>query len=99
MRYNFNAYFKDFETDRRKDKTTWLMFDALIFGGGAGGLSCALILGSAKEKPFAMEKNIGSSTRYDCSRLYQLLIIKGLTDYIQPHPRAEKEKDLLCVEK
>lgn len=35
------------------------MFDALIIGGGAAGLSCALILGSAKEKPFAQDKKIG----------------------------------------
>lgn len=35
------------------------MFDALIIGGGAAGLSCALVLGSAYEKPFASNKNIG----------------------------------------
>ena len=28
------------------------MFDALIIGGGAAGLSCALVLGSAKEQSF-----------------------------------------------
>lgn len=35
------------------------MFDALIIGGGAAGLSCALILGSAKNKAFAQDKKIG----------------------------------------
>ena len=35
------------------------MFDALIIGGGAAGLSCALVLGSAKDKPFAQDKKIG----------------------------------------
>ncbi|MCB0445245.1 MAG: NAD(P)/FAD-dependent oxidoreductase [Gelidibacter sp.] len=35
------------------------MFDVLIVGGGASGLSCALILGSAKNKPFAADKQIG----------------------------------------
>ncbi len=34
-------------------------FDVLIFGGGAAGMSCALVLGSAKNKPFAADKNIG----------------------------------------
>lgn len=34
-------------------------FDVLIIGGGAAGLSCALILGSAKRKPFASDKKIG----------------------------------------
>jgi len=35
------------------------MFDALIIGGGASGLSCALILGSAKGKPYTEGKKIG----------------------------------------
>ena len=35
------------------------MFDVLILGGSAAGLSCALILGSAKGKPFAEGKRIG----------------------------------------
>lgn len=34
-------------------------FDVLIIGGGAAGMSCALVLGSAKSKPFAADKNIG----------------------------------------
>ena len=34
-------------------------FDALIIGGGASGLQCALVLGSAKNKPFAANKKIG----------------------------------------
>ncbi len=35
------------------------IFDVLIIGGGAAGMSCALILGSAKNKPFATNKKIG----------------------------------------
>lgn len=35
------------------------MYDTLIIGGGAAGMSCALVLGSAKPKPFAANKNIG----------------------------------------
>ena len=35
------------------------MFDVLIIGGGAAGLSCALVLGSAKNKEYAKDKNIG----------------------------------------
>ena len=34
-------------------------FDVLIIGGGAAGMSCALLLGSAKEKEFAKDKTIG----------------------------------------
>ena len=35
------------------------MFDVLIIGGGASGVSCALVLGSAKKKAFAIDKKIG----------------------------------------
>ena len=35
------------------------MFDALIIGGGAAGMSCALVLGSAQNKAFAKNKRIG----------------------------------------
>ena len=35
------------------------MFDVLIIGGGAAGMSCALVLGSAKNNPFATNKSIG----------------------------------------
>lgn len=34
-------------------------FDVLIIGGGAAGMSCALVLGSAKNKSFAVDKKIG----------------------------------------
>lgn len=34
-------------------------YNTLIIGGGAAGMSCALILGSAKSKPFAENKKIG----------------------------------------
>jgi thioredoxin reductase len=34
-------------------------YDVLIIGGGVAGMSCALVLGSAKFKPFAEDKKIG----------------------------------------
>jgi len=34
-------------------------FDVLIIGGGVAGMSAALVLGSAKNKPFAEDKKIG----------------------------------------
>ncbi|MDT0558172.1 FAD-dependent oxidoreductase [Ichthyenterobacterium sp. W332] len=34
-------------------------YDVLIIGGGAAGMSCALVLGSAVNKPFAENKKIG----------------------------------------
>ncbi len=34
-------------------------FDVLILGGSAAGMSCALVLGSAKNKPFAADKKVG----------------------------------------
>tara|TARA_R110002033_G_scaffold131564_1_gene171664 strand:- start:2923 stop:3528 length:606 start_codon:yes stop_codon:yes gene_type:complete len=48
-------------------------FDALIIGGGAAGLSCALVLGSAKNKPFAEGKRIGIITHQKTSHLQNAL--------------------------
>lgn len=45
------------------------MFDVLIIGGGVSGISCALILGSAKNKPFATDKKIGIITHQKASSL------------------------------
>ncbi|PQJ75434.1 FAD-dependent oxidoreductase [Polaribacter gangjinensis] len=36
-----------------------MIFDALIIGGGVSGMQCALVLGSANNKPFAQHKRIG----------------------------------------
>ncbi|MEN3323571.1 NAD(P)-binding domain-containing protein [Mariniflexile soesokkakense] len=49
------------------------MFDALIIGGGAAGLQCALILGSAKDKPFAENKHIGIIVHQKTSHLQTAL--------------------------
>ena len=35
------------------------VFDVLIIGGGVAGMSCALVLGSAKNKLFMQDKEIG----------------------------------------
>lgn len=45
------------------------MFDVLIIGGGVSGMSCALILGSAKDKPFASDKKIGIIAHQKASSL------------------------------
>ncbi len=49
------------------------MYDALIIGGGAAGMSCALVLGSAKGKPFAANKSIGIITHQKTSHLQTAL--------------------------
>ncbi|MES2241020.1 MAG: FAD-dependent oxidoreductase [Bacteroidota bacterium] len=49
------------------------MFDVLIIGGGVSGMSCALVLGSAKNKKFATEKKIGIFTHQKSSSLQEAL--------------------------
>lgn len=49
------------------------MFDALIIGGGAAGLQCALVLGSAGNKPFATNKRIGIVVHQKTSHLQTAL--------------------------
>lgn len=48
-------------------------FDVLIIGGGAAGMSCALILGSGLEKEFAREKNVGIILHQKASNLQTAL--------------------------
>ncbi|MDO5969262.1 FAD-dependent oxidoreductase [Flavivirga aquimarina] len=57
------------------------MYDALIIGGGAAGLSCALVLGSAKNKPFTKGKRIGIIAHQKTSHLQTALFnnVLGLT--------------------
>ena len=49
------------------------MYDALIIGGGAAGMSCALVLGSSKPKAFAANKTIGIITHQKTSHLQTAL--------------------------
>jgi len=49
------------------------MFDVLLIGGGVSGMSCALVLGSAKNKKFASNKEIGIFTHQKSSSLQEAL--------------------------
>lgn len=57
------------------------MFDVLIIGGGAAGMSCALILGSAQKRPYVEDKHIGIFTHDKASHLQTALFnnVLGLT--------------------
>lgn len=49
------------------------MYDVLIVGAGAAGMSCALVLGSAKQKPYAADKRIGLIAHQRASHLQTAL--------------------------
>jgi thioredoxin reductase len=53
------------------------VFDVLIIGGGVSGMSCALVLGSAKNKAFVSDKKIGIITHQKSSALQEALINNG----------------------
>ena len=57
------------------------MYDVLIVGAGAAGMSCALVLGSAKTKPFAETKHIGLIAHQRTSHLQTAIFnnVLGLT--------------------
>ncbi len=48
-------------------------FNALIIGGGVAGMQCAFVLGSAKEKAFALDKKIGIIAHQKTSHLQNAL--------------------------
>jgi ferredoxin/flavodoxin---NADP+ reductase len=50
-----------------------MIFDALIIGGGVSGMQCALLLGAAKSKPFALNKKIGIVMHQRASHLENAL--------------------------
>lgn len=49
------------------------MFDVLIIGGGASGMQCALVLGSALSKPYAANKKVGIIIHQKASHLQTAL--------------------------
>jgi thioredoxin reductase len=53
------------------------MFDVLILGGGVSGMSCALVLGSAKKKPFVTEKKIGIIAHQKTSSLQDAIFFNA----------------------
>ena len=53
------------------------MFDVLILGGGVSGMSCALVLGSAKKKPFVTDKKIGIIAHQKTSSLQEAIFFNA----------------------
>lgn len=49
------------------------MYDVLVIGGGAAGMSCGLVLGSAGKRPYVIDKKIGLFTHQKTSHLQNAL--------------------------
>ena len=54
------------------------MYDCLVIGGGAAGLSCVLVLGSARDKEYAKNKKIGIIAHQRASHLNSALFYNVL---------------------
>lgn len=50
-----------------------MIYDVVIVGGGAAGMSCALVLGSALKKPFAEDKKVAIIMHQKASHLQSAL--------------------------
>ncbi len=82
------------------------MYDVLIIGGGVAGVSCALVLGSAKNKAFASEKKIGIFVHQKNSNLQEAvfnnaygiapgklgseLLVESLSHLAQSYPHVDQ---------
>lgn len=75
------------------------MFDVLIAGGGAAGMQCALVLGSAGHKPFARDKKIGIIMHQRASHLQSALFnnVLGLAPGITGMQILESGKKQLAA--
>lgn len=61
-----------------------MVFDVLIIGGGAAGLSCAIMLGSSKTQSYAFNKKVGIVTHQKTSSLQNAIFnnVLGLPESI-----------------
>lgn len=66
------------------------MYDVLVIGGGASGVSCALVLGSSLQKPYAFGKKVGIFTHQKASALQD-----GLYNNAYGIPPGTLGKDLM----
>jgi len=67
-----------------------MVYNTLIVGGGVAGMQCALVLGSAKDKPYALDKKIGIILHQKTSQLQTALFnnVLGL-------PKGKLGRDVL----
>ena len=57
-----------------------MFYDVLIVGGGVAGMSCALVLGSARKKDYAKDKQIGIIMHQKTSSLERGIFNKRIRD-------------------
>ena len=74
-------------------------YDVLIVGAGVAGISCALVLGSALEKPYAVNRKVGILLQYKSSHLNSALLNNAFGIAPGTNGRELLETSILHLEK
>ena len=74
-------------------------YDVLIVGAGVAGISCALVLGSALEKPYALNRKVGILLHHRNSHLNSALLNNAFGIAPGTNGRELLETSILHLEK
>ena len=74
-------------------------YDVLIVGAGVAGISCALVLGSALEKPYALNRKVGILLHHRNSHLNSALLNNAFGIAPGTNGKELLERSILHLEK